>query len=125
MTAKLYVDERRGAKPSDAAMGDQVLVKQEKQSKLSTTFKPTPRVVTAKTGSSVTIESPEGGTHHRVPGGRNTSHVCKCVTADQPAEPTVAGQILPTPEPPDSHPTTFRPSQKTTQCPKKFEDFVW
>ena len=67
---KAYADARRGAKYSNTNIGDDVLVKQEKQNKLTTTFSPVPYKVLDKKGNSQQIESSDG-----VQYSRNTSHV--------------------------------------------------
>jgi len=43
-----YADERRGAQENSLAPGDQVLVKQRKENKLSTTFEDAPHKITNK-----------------------------------------------------------------------------
>ena len=55
-----YADERRGAQENSLASGDQVLVKQMKENKMSTTFEDAPYKVTKKYGNEVTVTSPEG-----------------------------------------------------------------
>ena len=70
--AKVYADKKRNAKASDISPGDKVLVKQERQNKLSTPFAPEPHEVVTKTGNSVVIESPDG-----VQLNRNNTHVKK------------------------------------------------
>ncbi|XP_050958284.1 uncharacterized protein K02A2.6 [Labeo rohita] len=81
---KLYADHRRGAKYSQLEVGDQVLVRQEKTDKLTTTFNPVPFTVVSRKGNSVTIEDP-GGTQYK----RNTTFVKKFFndnTKDTPVE---------------------------------------
>ncbi|CAM4464842.1 unnamed protein product [Leuciscus chuanchicus] len=46
--AKIYTDHRRGAKTSDIEVGDQVLVKQDKTDKFTTTFHSTPHKVVSR-----------------------------------------------------------------------------
>ena len=60
-----YADERRGAQENSLAPGDQVLVKQRKENKLSTTFEDAPYKVTNKYGNEVTVRSPEGVNYKR------------------------------------------------------------
>ena len=81
---KSYADKAANTKPSDIAVGDQVLVRQERKDKFST-----PNRVVSKTGNSVTVEAP-GGTQY----SRNTSHV-KRFMMDDP---------VPTPETPSGSP---------------------
>lgn len=61
----MYADARRKAKPSDIAQGDEVLVKQRKGNKLSTTFNPNPMKVLSKSGNSVVIKSNQGVVYQR------------------------------------------------------------
>ena len=60
-----YADERRGAQENSLAPGDQVLVRQRKENKLSTTFEDAPYKVTNKHGNEVTVTSPEGVNYKR------------------------------------------------------------
>ena len=53
---KLYADERNHARKSKVTIGDNVLVKQPKENKLSTPFDPKPYQVTNKKGTMVTAE---------------------------------------------------------------------
>ena len=54
---KTYTDNKRNTKPLDVSPGDKLLVKQERQNKLSTPCAPEPHEVVTKTGNSVIIES--------------------------------------------------------------------
>ena len=54
------VDTRRGASYSNVEVGDEVLVQQDKTTKLSTAFYPNPFKVFSKSGNSVIIESSSG-----------------------------------------------------------------
>ena len=54
---KEYADKKRHARPSDIAVGDTVLVKQDKKNKLSTRFNTTPYIVISRQGSKVTAEN--------------------------------------------------------------------
>ena len=60
-----YTDERRGAQENSLVPGDQELMKQRKENKLSTTFEDTPYKVTNKYGNEVTVTSPEGVSYKR------------------------------------------------------------
>ena len=53
---KKYADDKRNAKPSDLKIGDTVLVKQDKQNKLSTPFNPEPYKITARNGTMITAK---------------------------------------------------------------------
>ena len=85
--AKLYADKKRHAEYSDLVPGDRVLLKQEKQNKLSTTFAPEPYDVVSRNGSSIVIKSPEG-----VQLERTTAHVKKY---EEP--PPMPSQTVPLP----------------------------
>ena len=60
-----YADERGGAQGNSLAHGDQVLVKQRKENKLSTTFEDAPYKVTNKYSNEITVTSPEGVNYKR------------------------------------------------------------
>ena len=66
---KQYADRRRRTKPSDLKVGDFVLVKQDRQNKLTATFSETPYTVTERNNSRVTATNKQG---HTVT--RNVSH---------------------------------------------------
>ena len=51
--AKRYADKKRNAQESDLAPGDQVLVRQQRKTKLLIPFAPEPYDVVTKTGNSV------------------------------------------------------------------------
>ena len=53
---KNYADRRRNAKESDIKIGDRVLVKQEKQNKLTSRFNKNPLIVVHRNGSRVTAK---------------------------------------------------------------------
>ena len=122
--AKVYADKKRNAKESDIGPGDKVLVKQERQNKLSTPFAPEPHKVVTKTGNSVVIESPDG-----VQLKRNNTHVKKY-------EERIVGQDEKTTLPVDLKPTESATQQETAKFPlllrpsrvkklrEKFKDFV-
>ena len=57
---KLYADMKRNAVQSNLKVGDKVLVRQDRQNKLSTPFYPKPFTVVEKKGNSVQIESQAG-----------------------------------------------------------------
>ena len=66
---KVYADAKRNARYLDVLPGDQVLV-QEKKTKLSTPFNPSPYTVMSKHGNSLVVQSQDGTQY-----SRNTSHV--------------------------------------------------
>lgn len=78
--AKIHTDNRRGAKLSDIEVGDQVLVKQDKIDKFTTTFQSTPHKVIHREGNSVVVQSPTGATY-----ARNTTFVKKFHSEEIPA----------------------------------------
>ena len=80
---KTYADRAANAKPSDIAVGDQVLVRQERKDKFSTPFNPTPYHVVSKTSNSVMVEAP-GGTQY----SRNASHVKRFMVDDPVSTPS-------------------------------------
>ena len=91
--SKMHADERRGARYTNVDVGDEVLVRQDKVNKFSTTFNPTPCVVVRKSGNSLIVESPDG-----VQYSRNSSHVRKYVTASSDGDVgTAAGTNNETP----------------------------
>lgn len=52
---KEYADKKRRAVPSDIKQGDQVLLKQQRKSKLSTAYDPKPYTVEGKKGTSLLL----------------------------------------------------------------------
>ena len=74
---KKYADEKRRATPSNIKRGDRVLLKQERQNKLSTRYDPDPYVVVGTKGTSLLLKrraEPEIM--------RNSSAVCKLLQDD-------------------------------------------
>ncbi len=57
---KLYADEHRKAEYSSVAVGDRVLIRQDKTNKFPTPFNATPHTVIRKAGNKITVESPTG-----------------------------------------------------------------
>ena len=103
---------------------DKVLVKQEKQNKLSTPFAPQPYEVVTKSGNSVIVESPEG-----VQLMRNTIHVKKYEESSPvsdnitslPVETTSADCKVEQAK--TNSPNLARPA-RVKKLPQKFKDFV-
>ena len=56
---KEYADKCSNAKSTDLSVGDKVLIKQPKQNKMSTPFKPEPLQITHKKGSMITAQNGE------------------------------------------------------------------
>ena len=74
----VYTDERRAAKDSNIQPGDEVLVKQPKENKLTSTFENQPYHVVNKEGNSVIVESPEGVRYRR-----NSTHVKRYIRREK------------------------------------------
>ena len=72
MKSKIYADKRRHAESTEFNLGDQVLVKQPKGNKLTTTFAAEPFQVVDKDQNSVIVESPQGIQYQK-----NVTHVKK------------------------------------------------
>ena len=126
--SKFYADRRRGAQLSGVAVGDEVLVRQDKQNKMSTPFGATPHIVRAKAGSSLVVESPDGTTY-----SRNTTQVRKYLEPDpKPGEPPELIETGPAtdaasgsvPETIQGTGTVIRRSTRARKKPSKYEDFV-
>ena len=104
--SKMHADERRGARYTNVDVGDEVLVRQDKVNKFSTTFNPNPCLVVRKSGNSLIVESPDG-----VQYSRNSSHVRKYVTASSDGDAdTAAGtnDDTPTTRPESPHESASR-----------------
>ena len=128
---KLYADDRRKAEHSDVAVGDTVLLKQEKVDKVSTNFNKTPHTVIHKHGNQVTVESPEGAQY-----SRNTTYVKKYITSqheredasapDYPAQQQAMnshdGPAVPAVS--DGHATPVSRPQRQRKPPERLKDFV-
>ena len=91
---KQYGDEKRHAKETEVAVGDEVLLQQKKHDKLKTAFEPEPCKVFEKLGSQVLIQSPAGVRYKR-----NVAHTKKYIreqTDQHIAEPTApSAETLP------------------------------
>ena len=86
--SKLYTDNKNRAKPSDVSVGDQVLLKQDKTDKFTTTFNKTPHKIISKDGNNVVVQSPSGATY-----SRNTTFVKKYYTEDPTPQSSSKTQI--------------------------------
>ena len=128
--AKLYTYKKKNAKPSALIPGDKVLLKQERQNKLSTAFAHEPYDVVAKKGNSVVIESPEGvllkrntthvKTYEEASGGTDETSALPDDTV--PAESEAEQEKASSPSSPSS-PIPSRPT-RVKKLPEKFKDFV-
>lgn len=86
--SKLYTDNKNRAKYSDVSVGDQVLLKQDKKDKFTTTFDKTPHKVISKHGNNVVVQSPSGATY-----SRNTTFVKRYYTEDPAPQSSSKTQI--------------------------------
>ena len=76
--SKIYTDEKRRAKET-IKEGDRVLLRQERENKLTPMFKSQPYEVKSKVGNSVIVKSPEGVQYQR-----NVTHLKKYHEREQP-----------------------------------------
>ena len=79
---KVYAHCKRNAQESKIQEGDKVLLRQEKENKLSTTYKQSPFTVVQKNGNSVLVEA--DGVQYR----RNVTHVKKYLERDNVPQAT-------------------------------------
>ena len=86
---KVYADKRRNACESDIREGDTVLVKQDRENKLSTPFAKTPVKVVSKNGNSVVVESGQGVRYQR-----NVTRVKKFVESNTSGKPVLDHTIM-------------------------------
>ena len=118
--SKLYADSRRHASYSDVALGDPVLVQQDKTNKLSTTFKATPHKVIAKSGNSVVVESPEGARYNR-----NTTHVKKFVIPEEESQTQCQEPTTNQDDTADATPSATRERPvRERRAPDRLKDYV-
>lgn len=62
---KVYIHQKHKAKTSDIKEGDQVLLKQNALSKMTSPFESQPYGIFSKAGGSVTVKSPSGEQYNR------------------------------------------------------------
>ncbi|XP_033758102.1 uncharacterized protein K02A2.6-like [Pecten maximus] len=143
---KLYVDRKRGARESDLAIGDEVLLKQNtRQNKLSTPFHNTPFKLVEKRGNSCVVESQGTGARYK----RNSTFVKRynppmespetpgMDTPDTPVETKEvmdacndANPVFPSvenseqPEVVEMDQRSMERPARSRVMPKKFDDFV-
>ena len=88
--SKIYTDEKRRAQET-VTEGDKVLLRRERENKLTPTFHSQPYEVKSKVGNSVLVQSPEGVEYQR-----NVTHVKKYQEREQSVmdqrEPVVEDQ---------------------------------
>ena len=106
-----YANERRKAQQNDLVPGDTVLLKQKRENKLTTPFEETPYKIAFKTGSDITVTSPEGKSYRR-----NVTEVRKYQDdgSDQPHD--IENQAFEEPE------TSLRPTREK-RPPAYLKDF--
>jgi hypothetical protein len=97
-TQTQYYNKKYHTKLSDIVVGDQVLVRQPKENKFSTNYKPEPLNVIQKSGSQVILQSQDG-----IQSKRNTSHVKKFVPMAQSGETVEPDSDMPVPDMKDSN----------------------
>lgn len=125
---KLYADEHRKADFSNVAVGDRVLISQDKTDKFTTPFNATPHTVVSKAGNKITVESPTGAQY-----SRNTTFVKKYVESekgnadcstdsDQQTLSEESERLVPMVE--CHQDTTYVKPQRQKKLPQKFADFV-
>lgn len=130
--AKEYADERRGAKSSSVQVGDEVLLKQDRVDKFTTTFNHTPHTIVSKNGKSVVVQSPTGAQY-----SRNTTHVKVYTPAEQTLPPVESGiprdsesrtelAVRPQQGSSPSRPLNTPPvrPRREGRLPQKFSDFI-
>ena len=88
---KSYADKRRGVKRSNIAIGDYVLVKREKQNKLSLHFSEIPLIVVQRNRSRVTAED---SNQRRII--RNVSHFKRIASPHNPADSSDNDDVIDT-----------------------------
>lgn len=124
----MIADTRRNARPSPINLGDEVLVRQDKQNKLITTFNEVPHTVVSKTGNSVVVEAPSGAQY-----SRNTTHVKRFERPSVVNIPTSDEETLETNDTTmPAGPSVVTPPVVTARerprrekvVPEKFKDFV-
>ena len=98
---KSYADKRRFAKRSDIKIGDCVLVKQEKQNKLTPRFNKTPFVVVERKRSCVTAED---SNKRRIT--RNVSHFKRIPKLPRPIDSSDSDDVI------DTHDVAFNPADE-------------
>ncbi len=82
------IQTTRTEQDTHVTVGDQVLLKQDKVDKFSTTFNKTPHKVIRKDGNNVVVKSPSGATY-----SRNTTFVKKYYTEEPAPQSTNKTQL--------------------------------
>lgn len=106
--SKIYTDNMSRAEYSDVTVGDQVLLKQDKIDKFSTTFNNTPHKVISKDGNNVVVKSSSGAIY-----SRNTTFVKKYYAEDPAPQSTNKTQMTWTENEEHQHKHTTESSTET------------
>ncbi|XP_024117578.2 uncharacterized protein K02A2.6-like [Oryzias melastigma] len=110
-------DRHRRAKESQVKQGDRVLLRQQKQNKLSTPFEPEPYTVISRKGPSVWLEK------NGIKKMRHVSHVKLWIEPEQDASLLYDG-IKPTTATPDAPKQKESRPQRAKRTPTHLKDFV-
>ena len=119
---KAYVDKRNRASPSDIASGDKVLLKQSRQSKLSTLYDPHPFTVLERRGPSLILQRGDGRMFMR-----NVSHVHKLHKNSRIREEDDYEMDVDLPQavnPPRAEEQGVRRSARVRRAPAYLKDYV-
>ena len=117
---KYYADLRRNAKDGNLKIGDDVLVKQPKQNKLSTPYSPEPYQVIKQKGSMITVKNDD-----KKEMTRNSSFFKKIEAADTSnSEDTTETTYDPMPEEPITSQQEPRRSNGDRRPPAYLNDYV-
>ena len=121
LEGKICADKKRNAKESDVYEGDIVILKQDRENKLSETFGKDTYKVIEKKGNEVTVQGEAGEVYRR-----NTTFVKPAISNDNPdnsesSEPGVS--VAPSPPRNESRELPDRPV-RAKRLPGKFKDFV-
>ena len=132
--AKTLMDATRNAKHSEVELGDKVLVRQDRVTKLTTPFAETPMTVISKKGNSLVVEAETGAKY-----SRNTSFVKKfnqpmvTMDIDREAEtqldtqpdtlPEVTSRANDEHKPPTLQVPETRP-ERTHTLPTKYKEYI-
>ena len=138
---KEYAEKYNHAKNTDLNVGDKVLIKQPKQNKMSTPFKPEPFEITDKKGSMVTAQNAEQAVTRNVsffkklPSNisaspeeeQSTPFIDAAEAVESPRNASVAPPENASVEPPTVTPaesTPLRRSARARRVPDHFKDYV-
>ena len=133
---KEYADRWRHAKNTDLSVGDKVLLKQPKQNKMSTPFKPEPFEIKDKKGSMVTAHNAERTVTRNASFFKTlpSSVPVQLIPSDDEEQPTLSIETADAAEgyhetdeavedEPEA-PPALRRSERTRRVPEHFKDYV-